>query len=213
ILVTGVGGLALTNDPDLYVTLRSLANHGRDSIYVSMDDDAGKSGQELKTVMERRFSFIRLGYSFRATEMEAALGVAELEKKDEYITKRKANAKLLTDGLSKYADALQLPKVMQGSEHVFMMYPIVVKKDAGIKRDDLTLFLEEMNIETRAMVPLINQPVYRKMFGDLEAVCPVSKWINDYGFYIGCHPFMKTVDIEYILRVFGAFFDSISARG
>jgi len=207
ILVTGVGGLALTNNPEYYVTLRSLANHGRDSIYVSMDDDKGKEGKELKTIMERRFRFIRLGYSFRATEMEAALGVAELEKKDGYIKKRKQNAEFLTKSLSKWEHLIQLPKVMPGAEHVFMMYPIVVK-DKRIKRDELTFFLEGYNVETRGMVPLINQPVYKEMFGDLGKDNPVAAWINDNGFYIGCHPSMDQDDLEYIVEVFEEFFRS-----
>jgi dTDP-4-amino-4,6-dideoxygalactose transaminase len=206
ILVTGVGGLALTNNPDYYVTLRSLANHGRDSIYVSMDDDKGKTGKELRTIMERRFSFVRLGYSFRATEMEAALGVAELEKKDEYIRKRKQNAAFLTNGLNKWKHLIQLPETVPGAEHVFMMYPIVIK-DARIKRDDLTFFLEEHNIETRGMVPLINQPVYKTIFGDLEKENPVAARINNNGFYIGCHPFMKEDDLKYIVELFDDFFN------
>ena len=86
-LVTGVGGICTTNDPELAVMLRSLMNHGRDSIYIAMDDDK-KAGYELFKIVERRFKFVRLGYSFRATELEAAIGLGQLESKDEIIRKR-----------------------------------------------------------------------------------------------------------------------------
>src|SRR5207249_5320991 len=81
-IVTGVGGFATTNDPKLAVRLRSLMNHGRDSIYFQIDDDKGLKGAKLREVVARRFSFVSVGHSFRATEFEAALGLAQLEEKD-----------------------------------------------------------------------------------------------------------------------------------
>ena len=59
--------------------LRSLMNHGRDSIYLSIDDDRGASGDRLKEIVARRFSFIHHGHSFRCTELEAALGLGQIE--------------------------------------------------------------------------------------------------------------------------------------
>ena len=207
-LVTGVGGICTTNDPELVVMLKSLMNHGRDSIYIAMDNDK-KSGYELFKIVERRFKFVKLGHSFRATELEAAIGLGQLEHKDIIITKRRYNANYLTDGLRDLQEFLQLPKIPKDRDHNFMMYPIVVEK--GSKRD-LVAFLEENLIETRDMMPLLNQPVYRKLFGNIEDEYPVAKWINKNGFYIGCHQYIKRDELDYIIDKFHGFFEVKSKR-
>lgn len=205
IICTGVGGLAVTNDEELAVLIRSLANHGRDSIYLSMDDDKTDDREKLNLIMSRRFNFIRMGYSYRATEMEAALGLAQIEEIKENLTKRKHHAAFLTSHFRMWENFMQLPQIMANTDHSFMMYPIVVK--APIKRDELTLFLEENNIETRPMVPLLNQPYYQKIFGaDLEDRYPVAKHINHQGFYIGCHPELTEEELQYIVDKFAEFF-------
>ncbi|MCX6347946.1 MAG: aminotransferase class I/II-fold pyridoxal phosphate-dependent enzyme [Candidatus Aureabacteria bacterium] len=122
LIVTGVGGLCTTDDPDVAIKLRSLMNHGRDSNYISIDDDENKTSEELKTVVARRFSFISVGHSFRVTEMEAAIGLAQLEKWEEMITPRRANARYLIAGLSDLADRVQLPRLRPDAEHSFMMF-------------------------------------------------------------------------------------------
>lgn len=207
-LVTGVGGLSITNQNDLAIDMRSLCNHGRDGIYLSIDDDENKSHKELSMIVKRRFNFVRLGYSYRVTELEAALGVAQLEIKDEILAARQKNAHYLIKGLKplEAAGYLQLPSVPDYAEHSFMLFPIVVA-DKKHKRDHLTLHLEEHMIETRPMMPLISQPFYIEMFGDLEPQHPVAKWINDSGFYIGCHQGFKQQELDYIIDTFTAYFE------
>ena len=210
IIVTGVGGLALTNSSEIAIVLRSLVNHGRDNIYISIDDDKEKHGNALKFIMKKRFSFIRKGYSYRMTELEAALGVAQLEDIELNIKKRRQNANFLINGLKKWGKYMQLPTIFDCAEHSFMMFPIVVKT-SDIKRDDLTFFLEENDIETRLMLPLINQPYLKKMFGeDLEERFPVAKNINNNGFYIGCHQELSKKELLYIIDRFDYFFSKIT---
>lgn len=209
ILTTGVGGFATTNDPELAVILRSLANHGRDGIYMQIDDDNNKTGDELREIISRRFTFIRPGYSFRATEMEAAVGVADMEEGLEAALRtRRDNALALIEALRPFSQALQLPTWPAESSHVFMMFPIVVKDSTKVSRDALIQYLEEYNIETRMMLPLINQPFVMKQFGDLSAELPVADHVNKNGFYIGCHPGITKEDVAYIGGVFQQFFDT-----
>ncbi len=208
-LVTGVGGLSITDDDELAIMMRSLCNHGRDGIYLSIDDDKDKEGKELAMVIDRRFSFIRMGYSYRITELEAAMGVAQLENKDDIIVARRKNAEYLLAGLKPLEENgfLQLPSVPDYAEHAFMLFPIVVS-DEKIKRADLLLHLEEHLIETRPMMPLLSQPYYREIFGNLEDQYPVAKWIDHNGFYIGCHQEFGTAQLDYIIRTFNDFFAS-----
>ena len=202
-LVTGVGGLATTNDTELAILMRSFMNHGRDSIYLNIDADDKVSVKKLKMIVAKRFSFVRLGHSMRATELEAALGVAQFEERRENIKRRKKIAKFYTENLADLEKYIQLPYKPPDRDHNFMMYPIVLKK--GSKKS-LVNFLEEKGIETREMVPLINQPIYRKLFGNLEKKFPVARWINKSGFYVGCHSYLTDSEIDYIVRIIHDFF-------
>jgi dTDP-4-amino-4,6-dideoxygalactose transaminase len=206
LLTTGVGGLAVTNDPELAVKLRSLVNHGRDSIYISIDDDKNKKKNELSEVIKRRFSFVDLGYSYRLTEFEGALGLAGLARYKEDLRLRKRNAALLQSGLSKFKKYIQLPTIPLGAEHAFMMFPIVVI-DKRISADELVNWLEEYRVETRSLLPLLNQPIYKKIFGDIESRYPVARFVRENGFYIGCHTQLRSSDIKYIVSVFVKFFE------
>ena len=205
LVVTGVGGISTTNDNDLAIKMKSLMNHGRDSIYLHIDDDKTNDEEKLSMIMERRFSFVRLGYSFRATELEGALGLGQLEIVDKIVQKRRENAAYLTEKLAHLDEHLQLPKIATDRDHSFMMYPIVVK-DPKIKRDELTLYLEKNGVETRYMLPLLNQPIYIKLFGNLEGQYPIAKNINKNGFYIGCHQKLDKEDLDYVIQTFKEFF-------
>ncbi|HRZ85783.1 MAG TPA: DegT/DnrJ/EryC1/StrS family aminotransferase [Candidatus Paceibacterota bacterium] len=203
LIVTGVGGLAITNNLEYAEIMRSLANHGRDGIYISIDDD----NQVTQEIVEKRFKFIREGFSSRITELEGALGLAQLERKDEILKKRKRNARELISKLSLYENYIQLPVEKSDRDHVYMMFPIVIKDESKIKKRDLVMFLENNNIETRDMLPLTNQPIYTKRFGEeFEDQFPVAKWINNNGFYIGCHQKISSDELEYIIDKFGEFF-------
>jgi len=203
ILVTGVGGFCTTSDDELAVMLKSAMNHGRDAIYLHMDDDKTAEKERLFEVAARRFRFVRLGYSFRATELEAAIGLAQLERKDEFLLQRRRNAKILTEGLSHLEDRLQLPIIPEGRTHSFMMYPMVLRDQP---KSDLVNFLEGRKIETRDMLPLLSQPIYRQIFGDIEGQYPVAWWINESGFYVGCHPYLKPEEMEYMVEMICEYF-------
>jgi perosamine synthetase len=206
LVTTGVGGLCTTNDPELIVLLKSLMNHGRDSIYIRMDDDEGKRGDDLFRVVNSRFSFVRLGHSFRCTEMEAALGLAQLEERDRVWARRQAIAARLTEGLRNLQDVIQLPIRRPGSDHAYMMYPLVLI-DPEERRDDLIRYLEDRGIETRYLLPLINQPIYRRLFGNLDKEYPVAARLNEAAFYVGCHPGMSDDDVERIITCFQRYFE------
>lgn len=207
IIATGVGGFICTNNPELAVIAKSLINHGRDGVYTSIDDDKNKNKKELFNIVERRFKFTDVGYSYRATEFEAALGLAQLKRWKRLISKRVKNATYLTEGLKDLSDYLSFPKIRKDSTHVFMFYPIIIK-NSKIKRNDLTFFLEDNLIETRYLLPLLDQPIYRNLFGDIQKKYPISKYIAENGFYVGCHTGLSKKDLDYIIFVFHKFFDS-----
>ena len=204
ILITGVGGFATTNDPELAILIKSLFNHGRDSIYLSMDDDKVTDSKKLFNIVSKRFSFEHIGYSYRATELEAAIGYGQIKRHKQMIKKRQKNAAYLTKGLKPLEEFLQLPKVRKDTEHAFMFYPIVVKEPYS--RTDLVNFLEKNLIETRFLLPLLNQPVYKKLFGNIEYKYPVSEKLNNSAFYIGCHMGITQKELDYVVKEFHEYF-------
>ncbi len=203
LVVTGVGGLNTTNNPEYAIKIRSLLNHGRDSIYISIDDDKNVSAEQLRTIVERRFRFVSIGHSFRATEMEAALGLAQLEEAEQNIARRRSNAAFLSRELQRFDNHLQTPQTRLGCDHSFMMYPIVLRNEP---KRQLVEALESSGIETRDMLPLTCQPVYGPLLGWREDDYPTAKWINDNGFYVGCHQDLKDGDLEYIVETIETYF-------
>lgn len=202
-LVTGVGGFAITNNSELAVDMRSLMNHGRDNIYIGSKDDKDLEGESLYEVISKRFSFIHTGHSFRCTEMEAAIGLGQIQRAHEIVNRRKQIAEKFTRELSAYSDFIQLPSVPQNRTHSFMLYGIVLKNEPKKK---LVRHLEDLNIETRDLLPLINQPIFKRLYGNLENQYPVAKWINESGFYIGCHSYMKENEVDFIIDAFKDYF-------
>lgn len=197
ILSTGVGGLAITDDPHLAMLIRSLANHGRSGIYTSMDQPLGE-----REVMDARFNFERVGYSSRATEMEAALGVAELETVHDNIATRRRNARSLLLGLD------DLPLVLPpwgANDSSWMMFPLMTR--SYDERQHLTQHLERGGIETRPLLPLTNQPYLKRLFGpDVESRYPNARKINERGFYVGCSQHFTDEDMGYVVSVFKDFY-------
>lgn len=210
-ITTGIGGVITTNDTELAEMARSLIAHGRactcESCIAYNPNQVCKL--RMETQMDKRFMMIRLGYSYRIGELEGALGVAQLENRDLIMSKRKENAAYLFNHLKDAEDVLQLPYYPDYVEHSFMMFPIVIKEKASFRRDDIVKYLEKHNIETRPMLPLLNQPVYKKIFGDIEKEYPVAKWIDNNGFYVGCHHGLTNEDLDVIVKAIHEFLESI----
>lgn len=205
-LVSGIGGFCITDDMELAVILRSIMNHGRDSIYIAIDDDKTKDDDKFSEIIEKRFSFVRLGHSFRATEMEAAIGLGQFEQKDQIILRRRQIAKHYTETLRKYDKVLQLPAIPDDRDHNFMMYPIVLKTDG---KKEFVNYLERNNIETRDMLPLVNQPIYKEYFKDASKQYPVSEWLVRSGFYIGSHQYLTDAEVEYVTDTISEYIERV----
>lgn len=201
LLTTGVGGLATTNSARYAEVMRSYMNHGRDPAYLP----GYRMPHLSRSLLSRRFRFVRVGYSSRSTELEAALGLAQLKELPRMIQKRQWVARMLSESLEDYED-LKLPFINGGREHAFMMYPIVIQENSKVNKADLCWHLERSGIETRDMLPLINQPCYSKLVSRRTPGYSVAKWINEKGFYIPCHHAMEQRHVDRIAKAFREFF-------
>lgn len=211
-ITTGIGGVITTNDSMMMEISRSLIAHGRAcTCEVCLASDPKKvCPLRTQTEMDKRFMMLRLGYSYRVGELEGAIGLGQLENRHIIMDRRKKNAAYLTENLQDTQNMLQLPYSPGYVDHSYMMYPIVIKKTARFTRDDLTHYLENKNIETRPMLPLLNQPIYKKLFGEIEHEYPVAEWIDHNGFYIGCHHGLGKPELDYIID---CIHEAITAMG
>lgn len=198
IVTTGVGGLVTTNDDENITRFRSLMNHGRNPRYLRIDDDQDLDDEALLRVVWSRYDFHSIGQSYRVTEMEAALGIGQLERLQENLGRRRQIAARLTDALRQHPQ-LQLPTVAEGNEHAFMMYPIVVERPE--LRDALVIALERAGVETRFLLPIIGQPCYEGVLEFPPDAYPNARHALAHGFYIGSHPGMTDDDVDYVAGV------------
>ncbi len=189
-ITAGVGGMILTNDKELYFKCWQLVNHGR------QDWDDYTTCHTLK----ERFQFSEIGYSLKFSDLNAALGLAQHDRRKEIVGKRRTNASFMVISLCNIAELI-LPEF---TDHTFMMFPIVCKDDS---RDGLEKALNDANIETRRMMPLTSQPIVQEICGieNMEKY-PNANFINDHGLYIGCHQDLSQVDLQRIIKTIKEFY-------
>lgn len=214
-ITTGIGGVACTNNRKRAEILRSLVAHGRACTCVRCvaSDGVTVCPKRMETEIDRRFLFVRIGYSYRVGEIEGALGLGQLERVDEIMEKRRRNAQYLIAKLSPYEGLIRLPRHPESVEHSYMMFPIVIRPGSGIPRRAFVEYLEAQNIETRPMLPLLNQPAYKRLFGDIESQYPAAQYINHNGFYIGCHHGLLRGQLQRMVRVISAYLDGFQQKG
>jgi len=194
IITGGVGGIAITASDELATTMRSLVNHGINFNQLPSGDTYDP------TFLGRKFEFDRVGHSYRVTEMEAALLLPQLDEALQIKEARQYNAKIIDNILGEYDGELLLPKVRPNSEHIYMVYPIVMREQ---HKRPIMAFLRQEGIECRDMLPLTTQPCYRfKPF-----LYPEANRINQHGFYIGCHQDLTEDAFTCLQKSFEKWFD------
>jgi len=209
LITAGVGGISITRDKDLADEMRSLVNHGRKPVYISIDDDDGLEDEALEEMIRARYAFIEPGYSSRITELQAAIALPQLRDYEDMLARRYAVASRLTAGLRQHVGSLQLPAEREQGEHAYMMYAIRMRD--GVDKWPLMLHLEKNGIETRELLPIVNQSMYMGLVQQAEreySDLPVSWDLIRTGFYIGCHQGMSDADADYVCEVIDEFFQS-----
>lgn len=202
LITTGVGGISTTNDPGYAQKMRSLVNHGLDISELNTDENFSP-----RPAVGRSFRFTHAGHSYRITEFEAALGLAQLENWKDMLKTRNRNAKHMRAAFeivnSINGNPFKTPQILDNNEHSWMMFPIICARSV-VNKKEVTEYLNKNHIETRDMMPIVSQPIYQNMLDPHEY--PVAKYIDENGFYIGCHQDIIPDDIEYVKQVLLDFF-------
>ncbi len=164
-ITTGEGGMILTDDPQLADKCRSLRN--------------------LCFVPEKRFLHYELGFNFRMTNLQAAIGLAQVERLDEFVAIKRAMGKKYTELLKKQT-AIQLPVENKfGSENIYWVYAVVLNKEVPFNAEAAMKKLADKGVGTRPFFwPMHEQPVFHKMGLFKDESYPVAENIARRGFYL-----------------------------
>ena len=211
-ITMGEGGAVLTNDALLNRIIMSYRDWGRDCwCQAGHDNTCGKRFAQkfgsLPFGYDHKYVYSQIGYNLKVTDMQAAIGVAQLEKLPGFIEARIRNFNLIYSGLKKYERYFILPQAAKNSEPSWFGFPLLVKSSAQFTRADIVLHLEKNKIATRMLFGgnLTKQPAYQgvkfRIAGDLRNTDLVMNNL----FWIGVYPGISKVHISYIICVFEKF--------
>lgn len=210
-MTMGEGGAVYTSDPLLHKIIRSFRDWGRDCVCPSGKDNLcgrrfDRQYGELPVGYDHKYVYSHFGYNLKATDMQAAIGCAQLEKIPAFIEKRQHNWKRLYDGLKGQQDKLILPEPTPNSNPSWFGFLITCKD--GIDRNKLVRHIESKNIQTRMLFAgnLVKHPCFdglRKSNSGYRIVgsLDITDRIMNNTFWIGVYPGMTDVMVDRMVGV------------
>jgi CDP-6-deoxy-D-xylo-4-hexulose-3-dehydrase len=219
-ITTGEGGAVATNSPQLKKLVESFRDWGRDCWCQTGHDNTcrrrfdWKLG-ELPFGYDHKYTYSHVGYNLKLTDMQAAVGVAQLDKLPEFIRRRRENFRLLCDGLADLEDVFVLPRATEGSDPSWFGCPIGVRPDAPFGREELLRHLESQRVGTRLLFGgnLLRQPAYQGLNYRVMGELPNSDWVMNQVFWIGVYPGLDTAHIAHQLAAIHQFCERVPASG
>ena len=210
-MTMGEGGAVYTDDPLLDKIVRSFRDWGRDCWCVGGVDNTckmrftGKFG-ELPEGYDHKYVYSHFGFNLKITDMQAAIGCAQLEKLDRIVEARRKNWQTLYEGL-KDLPQLMMPEPEEGSNPSWFGFLIAVRPEAGFTRNELTGFLESRKIQTRNLFAgnLLRHPAFDEMRKSGEGYRVVGElkntdFVMNNGFWIGVYPGMKPEMLNWMIK-------------
>jgi CDP-6-deoxy-D-xylo-4-hexulose-3-dehydrase len=201
-----------TSNHELNRIARSFRDWGRDCYCAAgQNNTCGKRFREkfgtLPYGYDHKYVYSHVGYNLKVTEMQAAIGVAQLTKLSGFITARKANHAVLHAGLIPFEDRLILHEGTPGSDPSWFGYVLTVRPGAGFTRDDLVTVLETTRIETRNLFcgNLLRHPAYENIEHRVAGTLDASDLITTNTFFVGVYPGTTKAMLDHVLETFISF--------
>jgi len=219
-ITMGEGGAVLTNDPLLKKIVLSFRDWGRDCWCDPGSDDtcrrrfSQKCGA-LPYGYDHKYVYSHIGYNLKVTDMQAAIGCAQIKKLPSFIKARQRNFDYLYRQLSQYEKYLLLPEPEKLSCPSWFGFPLLVKTSAPFSRADIVRYLESKKIATRMLFGgnLIKQPAYQgikyKVCGPLDNTDLVLERL----FWIGVYPGLTQDHLRYMTQTFADFMHGYAVKG
>jgi len=211
-ITMGEGGAVLTGKPLLRTIVESFRDWGRDCwCDPGCDNTCGKRFDwqlgELPCGYDHKYSYSHIGYNLKLTDMQAAIGVAQLSKLNGFSDARRRNFTLLQEGLRDLEEFFILPRASAGSDPSWFGFPIAVRPEAPFSRNEITAYLESRKIATRLLFGgnLTRQPAYRDQIYRIVSSLENTDFVMDQVFWIGVYPGITPTAIDYILDSFHSY--------
>jgi len=206
-ITMGEGGCVMTNSPLLKTLIESFRDWGRDCwCDPGKDNTCGKRfGWQLGDLpcgYDHKYTYSHIGYNLKATDMQAAVGAAQLKKLPGFIEARRKNFRRLYESLKDHAEILAMPRATSDSDPSWFGFPLAVKPESGLTRDRVTGYLESQRIGTRLLFGgnLARQPAYKgvayRVVGDLKN----TDYVMNNVFWIGLYPGLTEPMLDHIVE-------------
>lgn len=207
-ITMGEGGAVLTSNPILKRAAESIRDWGRDCWCPPGKDNTCQKrfnwtlGQ-LPKGYDHKYTYSHVGYNLKVSDMQAAIGVSQLKKLPAFISKRRQNFSYLSKKLMSLENKLILPRATDGAEASWFGFPITLRSEDKVSRNELVKFLESKKIGTRLLFGgnLVKQPAYaevtHRVVGDLQA----TDMIMNNTFWVGVYPALETEHLDYICQM------------
>ena len=211
-ITMGEGGAVVTNDERLARVARSYRDWGRDCYCAGGENNTcgTRFSQQFGSLphgFDHKYVYSHIGYNLKVTDMQAAIGCAQLAKLEKFVARRRENFAALLAALKPYEDRLILPSPTPHSEPSWFGFVITVRKDAGFSRADIVRFLEANRVETRSLFAgnLLRHPAFQgiphRVAGDLSNTDVV---MHD-TFFVGVYPGLDAARLDYMVSAFERF--------
>lgn len=218
-ITTGEGGAVLTGDPLLAKIIRSIRDWGRDCWCPTGRNNTcgirfGWKLGDLPKGYDHKYIYSEMGYNLKFTDIQAALGLAQLKKLDRFIRQRRANFNYLQQKLTKFNRFLLLPRATAGANPSWFGFIITIKDKAPFSREEIVSHLDKEGIDTRPIFAsnITRQPYFKnyrpkhRISGKLTN----SDKIMHQTFWIGVYPGINAEKRRYIFKAFNNFFERLS---
>jgi len=211
-ITMGEGGAVFTDKPRLKRVMESMRDWGRDCWCApGKDNTCGKRYcrrlGDLPFGYDHKYTYSHCGYNLKITDMQAAVGLAQVDRIDEFVAARRRNFELLTELLRPLQDVLILPQATPNSEPSWFGYPITLREGTSFTRDDLVQHLNDMRIGTRLLFGgnLIRQPYMKgrnyRVVGELTN----ADIVTERCFWVGIYPGLGERQIGYTAETIEKF--------
>lgn len=213
-ITMGEGGAVFTKSGKLKKIIESFRDWGRDCYCApGCDNTCGKRFDQNVSLLpegyDHKYTYSHLGYNLKITDMQAACGLAQLEKIEEFVAKRKANFDYLKCGLQSCSEYLILPEAAENADPSWFGFVITLKESSGYKRIDLIRYLDEAKIGTRLLFAgnLIRQPYFNGLTYRVSGELRNTDVVMNNTFWIGIYPGLTRQHLDYVIKKFQCFFN------
>ena len=208
-ITMGEGGAVLTDQPKLKTLVESFRDWGRDCwCEPGQDNTCGKRFDwqlgDLPAGYDHKYTYSHIGYNLKATDMQAAVGLAQISKLDGFIARRRENFSTLFAGLSDLQEFFILPQATPNSQPSWFGFPIAVRPGAPFNRNQVVAFLESHRIATRLLFGgnLVRQPAYKNTLHRVATSLENSDFVMNNVFWVGVFPGLSAPMLDYMIETF-----------